>query len=351
LDKHIVQELERLAGELRAGRMSREAFEQAKSALIYGNAQPQQPVAIPPQPEPATSQPQLIAQPEQPQQPQPQPQPVYVPPHHPQAPQHQYYAPPPPIRRVNYAPLIVVAILFIGLGGWFVASQMGGASKSGVRFAGAELSETEAEEAVKEMESMFANATPGDLASIDLSFEPKTELAKQYKAILVEGLENDKELDRQLAGRSLDQLIDLDLLSTSKGRRKAREDFVICREALKSYRRKSSTLAEKVKKWVRDLIGREPPLAKVVTEDMQRLSMLDEKVYRDMDALLTFCEDKAIKKGRSGKVELEDADYNKIMKLTTSAVDSLATMVDEDEKATQRRATMAANSYPFKKSP
>lgn len=125
--------------------------------------------------------------------------------------------------------VVVAAVVFGGL------TALRRAVPSGVTTNGKALSNSEAREGVKEMVELMRGARAGDPSSINTSMEPKTELGKNFKAVVLKSQKVEADYAKALGGSTVGDLIDAKNLTSAAARTATRAKLETFKTASKTY--------------------------------------------------------------------------------------------------------------------
>ena len=152
---------------------------------------------------------------------------------------------------------LFVAFGLICFGGGTLKRALDAVRPSGIEIEGRPLSRSEAEAGTQEMMTLLRGGKIGESASFDTSYEPKTELGKKFKALILRRQSMDSAYQKTLGGGDLADLLKDERVATPAGRKRSRAELAEFRTASRDYYAESRAALNEF----RNLIPRSTPRA------------------------------------------------------------------------------------------
>lgn len=195
-----------------------------------------------------------------------------------------YGAPPnPPAQKRTSAPVWIV-VLFLFFGGCvaprIISRAVSGAVPSGMRSESGSLSNADAEIVVDEFESIER----------DDAFEPRTDLGKELKAMVLRSQKADDEFAAALERAPYENLVASARNGSSEGRKKSIREIDDLRAACDANVRAVEAYADEVERFFRTRMGQSSPVPETLRANSRELDRLHRELLAAGESLLLFCE-------------------------------------------------------------
>ena len=177
----------------------------------------------------------------------------------------------------------------MSLAGCGAASKaIGDIRPSGVSSNGRDLSENEAKEGVKEILAMSRGAKAGDPGSLNTSVEPKTQIGKDFKRLVIKSAGVEKSFAQALGGKMLGDLLSPEALASVGGRAKTKAELARVRAAAKMYYRDTRAVSEELFTVIAGAHGRKLSEAKTIGDQVDASDKAMSGLLDKSDAILAF---------------------------------------------------------------
>jgi hypothetical protein len=194
-------------------------------------------------------------------------------------------AAPKPKQRVSIV-WIVLGIIGVLM---FVDSALGqAAQRTGVNFNGRELTKSEAKDSFREVAELARGARAGDPHSLNMGFQPQTDLGKQFKSLLSSAQKiNDDYVTSISEARSPDFLAPKQL-GSSDGRKDAiriHKDYVV---ATMKYESETSNYLQHFSAFIGQMSGKTPSQLLTTEDENNEVWKLEKDESKSIDKMLDF---------------------------------------------------------------
>ena len=194
----------------------------------------------------------------------------------------------------SFTPLIVGVVILAGVAGGVFATLPKLAKNvlpSGMTTNGKSLSRADAQEGIKEMVELTRGARAGDPSTLNTSFEPKTELGKNFKAVALKSQAVEATYAKALGGKTVADLLAAPNLTSAPARAKTRERLNEIKAASIKYFADTGTVSQELFRVIAGANGDRIPQAPALEAEIRQNSEAMTTLLGTVGKMLDFTDE------------------------------------------------------------